>query len=135
MTAAVETIRGAGARILAGRSRLYAECRAFKLRFEGIPKFWGARQSRMKIEISQDVVWREFGGEVVMLDLASQHYFGLTGTGSEMWQLIAAHGSSDSVIDCMLAKYDVDPASLRADFEKLVNELAAKGMLRVSRAD
>jgi hypothetical protein len=90
--------------------------------------------TRMKIEISEDVVWREFGGEVLMLDLASQHYFGLTGSGSEMWRLIAEHGSSDSVIDSMLEKYDdVEPASLRADFEKLVDELAAKGMLRVSR--
>jgi coenzyme PQQ synthesis protein D (PqqD) len=89
----------------------------------------------MKIEISEDVVWREFGGEVLMLDLASQHYFGLTGSGSEMWQLIAQHGSADSVIDSMLAKYDVDPANLRADFEKLVDELAAKGMLRVTRGD
>jgi hypothetical protein len=89
----------------------------------------------MKIEISEDVVWREFGGEVLMLDLASQHYFGLTGSGSEMWQLIAEHGSSDPVIESLLAKYDVDPASLRADFERLVEELTAKGMLRVSRGD
>ena len=89
----------------------------------------------MKIEISKDVIWRELGGEVVMLDLANQQYFGLTGTGSEMWQLIVEHGSADSVIDRMLTKYDVDPANLRADFDKLVNELAAKGMLRVSRGD
>ena len=94
-----------------------------------------AKGGTMKIEISEDVVWREFGGEVLMLDLASQHYFGLTGSGSEMWQLIAEHGSSDSVIDCMLARYEVDPANLRADFEKLVDELAAKGMLRVTRDD
>jgi hypothetical protein len=52
-----------------------------------------------------------------------------------MWQLIVEHGSVDSVIDRMLAKYDVDPANLRADFDKLVNELAAKGMLRVSQGD
>ncbi len=89
----------------------------------------------MKIEISEDVVWREFDGEVVMLDLASQHYFGLTGSGSEMWQLIAQHGSSDAVVDCLIARYDADPANLRADFEKLVDELAAKGMLRVSLGD
>jgi hypothetical protein len=89
----------------------------------------------MKIEISEDVVWREFGGEVVILDLASQHYFGLTGSGNDMWQLIAEHGSSDKVIEQLLAKYDVDPANLKADFQKLVDELAAKGMLRVSPAD
>ncbi|MFZ2063751.1 MAG: PqqD family protein [Candidatus Binatus sp.] len=89
----------------------------------------------MKIEISKDVIWRELSGEVVMLDLASQQYFGLTGTGSEMWQLIVEHGSSNSVIDRMLARYDVDPARLRADFDQLVNQLAAKGMLRISRGD
>ena len=86
----------------------------------------------MKIEISDSVVWREFGGEVVILDLESQHYFGLTGSGNDMWQLIAEHGSSDQVIEKLLARYDVDPASLRADFEKLVSELAARGMVRVS---
>lgn len=88
----------------------------------------------MKIEISEDVVWREFDGEIVILDLASQHYFGLTGSGNEMWQLIADHGSSDKVIENLLAKYDVEPANLRADFEKLVAELADKGMVRVSPA-
>jgi hypothetical protein len=89
----------------------------------------------MKIEISDEVVWREFEGEVVILDLASQHYFGLAGAGNDMWQLIAEHGSSDKVIEQLLAKYDVDPANLKTDFEKLVNELAAKGMVRVSSAD
>ena len=51
----------------------------------------------MKIEVSKDVIWRELGGEIVMLDLANQRYFGLSGAGSEMWQLIVEHGSSDSV--------------------------------------
>ncbi len=86
----------------------------------------------MKIEISEDVVWREFDGEAVILDLASQHYFGLTGSGNYMWQLIAEHGSSDAIIERLLARYDVDPANLRVDFEKFVHELAAKGMVRVS---
>jgi Coenzyme PQQ synthesis protein D (PqqD) len=89
----------------------------------------------MKIEISEEVVWREFGGEIVILDLASQHYFGLTGSGNDMWQLIAEHGSSDKVIEQLLAKYDVDPANLKADFQTLVDELVAKGMLRILSAD
>jgi hypothetical protein len=87
----------------------------------------------MKIEISDDVVWRDLGGEVVILDLATQHYFGLTGAGNEMWQLIAEHGSSDKIIDDLVARYDdVDPGKLQGDFEKLVRELADKGMVRIS---
>jgi coenzyme PQQ synthesis protein D (PqqD) len=87
----------------------------------------------MKIEISDDVVWRDLGGEIVILDLATQHYFGLTGAGNEMWQLIAEHGSSHKIIDDLVARYDdVDPGKLQGDFEKLVRELADKGMLRIS---
>ena len=87
----------------------------------------------MKIEISEDVVWRDLGGEIVILDLATQHYFGLTGAGNEMWQLIAEHGSSEKIIDDLVARYDdVDPGKLQGDFEKLVRELAAKGMVRIS---
>jgi hypothetical protein len=89
----------------------------------------------MKIEISEDVVWREFDGEAVILDLASQHYFGLTGSGNYMWQLIADHRSSDAIIERLLAKYDVDPAHLRIDFEKFVQELTTKGLVRVSPGD
>jgi len=87
----------------------------------------------MKIEISEDVVWRDLEGEVVILDLATQHYFGLTGAGNEMWHLIAEHGSSDKIIDDLVARYeDVDPRKLERDFEKLVRELAGKGMLKIS---
>lgn len=87
----------------------------------------------MKIEISEDVVWRDLGGEVVILDLATQHYFGLTGAGNEMWQLIAEHGSSARIIDDLVARYDdVDPGKVQSDFEKLVRELADRGMVRLS---
>jgi hypothetical protein len=87
----------------------------------------------MKIEISEDVVWRDLGGEVVILDLVTQHYFGLTGAGNEMWHLIAERGSSARIIDDLVARYDdVDPGKLQGDFEKLVRELADKGMVRLS---
>lgn len=90
----------------------------------------------MKIEISEDVVWRELGGEVVILDLATNHYFGLTGSGNDIWRLIAEYGSTDKALSELNDAYDgVDPEKLREDFEKFVNELSQKGMLRVSAAE
>jgi hypothetical protein len=50
-----------------------------------------------------------------------------------MWQLIAEHGSSDKIIDDLAARYDdVERGKLQGDFEKLVRELADKGMVRIS---
>jgi hypothetical protein len=87
----------------------------------------------MKIEIADDVVWRDLGGEIVILYLATQHYFGLTGAGNDMWRLIAEHGSSDKIINDLIDSYDnVDAGRLRIEFEKLVRELAEKGMVRIS---
>lgn len=80
-------------------------------------------------------MWREFGGEVVILELESQHYFGLTGSGNDIWQMIAEYGSSDEIIERLRAKYDVDPENLRADFENFVQELTTKGMVRVLATD
>jgi hypothetical protein len=90
----------------------------------------------MKIEIADDVVWRDLGGEIVILNLATQHYFGLTGAGNDMWRLIAEHGSSDKIIDDLTDSYDnVDAGKLRGEFEELVRELAEKGMVRISSDD
>ena len=87
----------------------------------------------MKIEIADDVVWRDLGGEIVILNLATQHYFGLTGAGNDIWRLIAEHGSSDKIIDDLADSYDnVDARRLRGEFENLVRELAEKGMVRIS---
>ena len=87
----------------------------------------------MKIAISEDVIWRELGGEIVVLDLATNHYFGFSGAGSDIWRLIAEHGASDRVLEELKALYnDADPAVLRNDFDKMVSDLTTKGMLIVT---
>ena len=42
----------------------------------------------MRIEISEDVLFQEVGGETVLLDLASEQYFGLDAVGTRIWQLL-----------------------------------------------
>jgi Coenzyme PQQ synthesis protein D (PqqD) len=87
----------------------------------------------MKIQLGDDVVWRDLVDDVVILDLATGTYFGLEGVGNDMWRLIAKHGSSDKVLEVLRDEYDVEPDTLERDFQGLVEELAARGLVKIER--
>ena len=61
----------------------------------------------LTIRVSPDVISQEVSGETVLLDLESEHYFGLDEVGTRIWQLIKETGNLQSVFDTMLAEYAV----------------------------
>lgn len=84
-----------------------------------------------RVEIAPGVVFREVGGEAVLLDLASERYFTLDATGTRMWALLAEHGETAEVVRRLLAEYEVDEAVLARDLDELVDRLAAEGLVVV----
>jgi hypothetical protein len=85
----------------------------------------------MKIEISDDVLFQEVGGETVLLDLKSEHYFGLDPVGTRIWQLLGEGAEQETVVETLLREYAVEADALRADVSDLLNELAAAGLIRL----
>lgn len=51
-----------------------------------------------------DVVSEDFDGQVVILNLANGHYFGLAGIASAIWSLLLAGYSSRSILASIQAK-------------------------------
>ena len=84
-----------------------------------------------RVEIAPGVVFREVGGEAVLLDLDSQRYFTLDAVGTRMWTLLAEHGSPEEVCRLLLPAYEVDEATLARDVDELVARLAAEGLVVV----
>ena len=82
-----------------------------------------------EISTSPDVVFQEIEGESVLLQLEGGKYFGLDEVGTRIWQLIVEHGNLNTVFEQMLNEYDVTPEKLRADIEKLIQELAGKELV------
>jgi len=74
--------------------------------------------------ISKDALFRDVGGEAVILDLASGTYFGLNAVGTRIWQLIEQHGRLAAVLDELCREYDAAPEELEADLIGLVSRLA-----------
>jgi coenzyme PQQ synthesis protein D (PqqD) len=83
----------------------------------------------MKLQISDDVVWRDLGEEVVMLNLATGIYFSLDGVGHRIWKLIAQQTAADEVVRSLVEEFDADAARIREDLDSLVYELEAEGLL------
>ena len=87
---------------------------------------------KSRVEISAEVLCQEVNGEMVLLDLRSESYFGLDPTGTRIWQLLESGLTVQEMIEQMRAEYDVDEKTLRADVEKLLNELSAAGLVSVA---
>ena len=85
----------------------------------------------MNIRISDDVVFRDLAGEAVILNLATGTYFGLDAVGTRLWHLITEHGSTEKVIEALLAEYEVEEGQLRRDVDDLIQQLTDKGLVRI----
>lgn len=82
-----------------------------------------------KLEIADQVMAREVGDELVILDLGSGRYFGLDAVGARMWQLIGSGKNLGEAIDTMFSEYEVDRAQLEIDLMALADSLTAQKLL------
>ena len=78
-----------------------------------------------------DVLVREIHGESVLLDLASESYFGLDEVGTGMWEALMTASSVHAAYELLLDAYEVQPERLREDLEEFVAELSQAGLLDV----
>jgi hypothetical protein len=83
------------------------------------------------VAIGEDVVSRDLEGEAVILNLESGIYFGLDKVGTRIWSLLQEDGSLRRAFEAVQQEYDVAPEKLEGDLLRLVEELCAKGLLRV----
>lgn len=87
-----------------------------------------------RLEVRRDVLTRELRGESVLLDLASERYFGLDEVGTGMWRALTGAKTIDQAIQVLESEYDVEPARLRSDVAALVQKLAEAGLVDVRDA-
>ena len=82
------------------------------------------------IHISNNVLAQEVAGETVLLDLASESYFGLDAVGTRIWQLLQAGKAETEVVDTLLVAYAVEREVLEKDVTALLGKLENAGLIR-----
>ncbi len=80
---------------------------------------------------SADQVSCDLDGEAAILDLKQGVYYGLNTVGAAVWALIAEPRRVDEIERAVLAEFDVTPEQCHRDLYELLNELAARGLLRI----
>ena len=76
-------------------------------------------------------VSRFVGGETIVLDFASNRFFTLDEVGGRIWELIAERGTFEGILEGVVAEFDVEPGLAKADLERLLSELATRGLVRI----
>ncbi len=84
-----------------------------------------------RFRVPDDVLFRDLGGESVLLHLGSGQYFGLDEVGTFLWNALADGQPVGEVERSAMAEYDVTAERLRRDVVALVTELADQGLLEV----
>lgn len=82
-----------------------------------------------KVTIPVQVMAREVGEEIVILDLAGGSYFGLDPVGARIWELMGEGRTLAEISATMLEEYEVTAEQLQGDVIKLAGELAERGLV------
>lgn len=77
---------------------------------------------KQQIAIEPDVLVQELSGELVLLNLATEEYFGLDDVGNAMWSALKESDSLQVAYDRLLEHYDVAPERLKQDFLNLIEQ-------------
>ncbi len=73
----------------------------------------------------------EIDGEAVMMSIEKGQYYGLDAVGTEIWNLLETPRSFGEICADLLARYDVEPETCRADVGRFLEALLRDGTLTV----
>ena len=78
-----------------------------------------------------DVLFKDVGGEAVVLNLETGKYYGLDEVGARMWTLLNEKKQVKEVYQALVKEFEVSTDQLEHDLLSLVNQLANNGLLQV----
>ena len=84
-----------------------------------------------QVRLASDVIFQEIAGECVVLNMASEQYFGFDDVGTRIWQLLIEHGHTDTVLAQLQAYYEADVDTLRRDLAGFIQKLHEDGLVQV----
>lgn len=81
---------------------------------------------------SDEVLFQEVGGEAVLLDLASEQYFGLDAVGTRIWELLDGARALADVHRRLCEEFEADGGRIEADLLALSQSLADAGLVKTA---
>jgi len=84
-----------------------------------------------KVTFAETVFAQEVDGEMVLLDMESENYFGLDEVGTAIWQAMQEKETLKEVLDVLLEQYEVEEEMLENDLSDFLGKLVESGLVKV----
>jgi hypothetical protein len=78
---------------------------------------------------SPHVISETVGGETIIVNLASGHYFSLQGTAVEVWQGLEGGESAETIVLGLEHQYEAENGEIEAAVKKLLEDFAAAELI------
>lgn len=70
--------------------------------------------------------------EVIILGLDDSMYYGLSGTGARIWELVQAPRTIEDILTTITAEFDVDRERAETDLDALLADLQSRGLVAIT---
>ncbi len=87
-----------------------------------------------KVTFAETVFAQEVDGEMVLLDMESENYFGLDEVGTAIWQAMQEKETLKDVFDLLSEQYEVEAEMLENDLSVFVGKLVESGLVKVEES-
>lgn len=87
-----------------------------------------------RVAIPSHVVSRSVSGTTVLFNTMRGEYFTLDAVGTKVWDALISATSISAACDVLLASFDADPDTLRADVISLIEDLDTRGLVAIEPA-
>lgn len=81
----------------------------------------------MALKVCEDVIVEEIDGQLLMLDLRKNAYFGLNAVGLAIWRALEEGRGVEAAVDALVAEFEVERERAAADAAAFVRELLSRG--------
>ena len=68
-------------------------------------------------------IFSNVGGEVVILNLSTNHYYGLNEIATKIWETLEASPSVEEIASIIVSEYDVNMEECLSDIQTILQEM------------
>ena len=79
--------------------------------------------------VPDEVLTAHLEGEAVLLHMDTKNYFRLNATAAVLWKGLERGLGREALLDDLLAHFEVDRPTAAAELDRLLGELAERGLL------
>ena len=83
------------------------------------------------VRVSPEVLFQQVRGELILLDLNGEKYYGLNEVGGRIWELLDGAHTLTQIAQTVSSEFDATPSQVQDDLLALVESLREAGLVTV----